>query len=71
MRRVLLFLMASVFLTASTALSQDVRYNFDRDTDFSRFKTYKWVSSKMPHGLTIWSRDRLWLRWTHSWQLKG
>jgi len=46
MRRILLFLMASVFLTASTALSQDVRYNFDRDTDFSRFKTYKWVVIK-------------------------
>jgi hypothetical protein len=21
----------------------EVRYNFDRDADFSKFKTYKWV----------------------------
>jgi hypothetical protein len=31
---------------ASTALGQDVRYNFDKDTDFSKFKTYKWVTLK-------------------------
>ncbi|MCE5307877.1 MAG: DUF4136 domain-containing protein [Acidobacteriales bacterium] len=23
--------------------AQDVQYNFDRQTDFSRFKTYKWI----------------------------
>jgi hypothetical protein len=26
--------------------AQDVRYNFDKDTDFSKFKTYKWVTLK-------------------------
>src|SRR5579883_2524890 len=27
-------------------LAQDVRYNFDKDTDFAKFKTYKWVPIK-------------------------
>jgi hypothetical protein len=29
-----------------SAWAQDVRYNFDKDTDFSKFKTYKWVVIK-------------------------
>jgi hypothetical protein len=28
------------------AFAQDVRYNFDKDADFSKFKTYKWVILK-------------------------
>jgi len=28
---------------AAYGFAQDVRYNFDKDADFSRFKTYKWV----------------------------
>jgi len=35
-----------LLLTAGTANAQDVRYNFDKNTDFSRFKTYKWVNVK-------------------------
>ncbi len=35
-----------LLLAATSALSQDVRYNFDKDTDFSKFKTYKWVELK-------------------------
>lgn len=27
------------------AWGQDVRYNFDRDADFSKYKTYKWVDN--------------------------
>ena len=30
-------------LVACCAFAQDVRYNFDKSTDFSKFKTYKWV----------------------------
>src|SRR5215467_5826106 len=45
MRRVFLpFLIALAIASASFA--QDVRYNFDKNTDFSRFKTYKWVALK-------------------------
>ncbi len=30
----------------SSALAQDVRYNFARDADFTQFKTYRWVAIK-------------------------
>jgi len=33
-------------MIAGVARAQDVRYNFDKDTDFSKFKTYKWVTIK-------------------------
>jgi hypothetical protein len=32
-----------VLLLPSTSAGQDVRYNFDRQVDFSLLKTYKWV----------------------------
>jgi hypothetical protein len=35
-----------LLLFLGTAFSQDVRYNFDKDTDFSKFKTYRWISIK-------------------------
>jgi hypothetical protein len=35
-----------VLLLASSAWCQDVRYNFDKDADFTKFKTYKWVTIK-------------------------
>jgi hypothetical protein len=40
---------AGVVLTLTLAaggFAQDVRYNFDRSADFSRFKTFKWVQIK-------------------------
>jgi Domain of unknown function (DUF4136) len=38
--------MAVMLMLASVALAQDVRYNFDKDADFSKFKTYTWVVFK-------------------------
>jgi hypothetical protein len=38
--------MVALLFVAENALSQDVRYNFDKDTNFSKFKTYKWVNIK-------------------------
>src|SRR5215469_694143 len=35
-----------VALAVGAAVAQDVRYNFDKKTDFSKFKTYKWVDIK-------------------------
>lgn len=35
-----------ILVIAGTALAQDVRYNFANGTDFSKFKTYKWVPIK-------------------------
>ena len=33
-------------LVATLAPAQDVGYNFDQQTDFAKFKTYKWVTVK-------------------------
>ena len=35
-----------LLMTASTLFAQDVRYNFDKNADFTKFKTYKWVDLK-------------------------
>src|SRR5690348_1703774 len=35
-----------VLVLATTALAQDVRYNFAQGEDFSKYKTYKWVQIK-------------------------
>lgn len=45
MTRVLLPIMLFL-LSAGTAGAQDIRYNFDKSADFSRFKSYKWVDLK-------------------------
>jgi hypothetical protein len=45
MKRVL-FLSTISLLVATAAFGQDVRYNFDKNADFSKFKTYKWVDLK-------------------------
>lgn len=46
MKKVSFILMALSLMIASSALGQDVRYNYDKQTDFSKFKTYKWVDIK-------------------------
>ncbi len=46
MKRISFLLVALLFIITSSALCQDVRYNFDKGTDFSKFKTYKWVTIK-------------------------
>ena len=44
-RRILLVILMSVVISGAVS-AQDVRYNFDNKTDFSRFKTYRWVKIK-------------------------
>ena len=46
MKRISFLCLALFLMVASSAFGQDVRYNFDKGTDFSKFKTYKWVSLK-------------------------
>jgi len=46
MKRILLSSVLGLFLVASNALAQDVRYNFDKSANFSNFRTYKWVTFK-------------------------
>jgi uncharacterized protein DUF4136 len=50
-------LMMGVFLlvAAGSAVAQDIRYDFDKDKNFSKYKTYKWVAIKgaqLPDELT-------------------
>src|SRR6476646_1962450 len=46
MRKFFVLSVATLLLAAGSSLAQDVRYNFDKSTDFSKFKTYKWVPIK-------------------------
>jgi hypothetical protein len=46
MKRIRLLSAFGLLLVAAAAFSQDVRYNFDKNADFSKFKTYKWVTLK-------------------------
>ena len=46
MNRLLLAVLVLLTLGASRGVAQDVRYDFDKDKDFSKYKTYKWVSIK-------------------------
>src|SRR6201989_138073 len=46
MKKFVFVCMALLLMVSARAFGQDVRYNFDKNTDFSKFKTYKWVSLK-------------------------
>ena len=46
MRKLSAFVLALLLIGAGTAAAQDVRYNFDKQANFSGFKTYKWVAIK-------------------------
>jgi hypothetical protein len=45
MKRVL-FAVLAMLAVATVASAQDVRYNFDKSANFSKYKTYKWVENK-------------------------
>jgi Domain of unknown function (DUF4136) len=46
MKKITLFTLGLIFLPASSGFCQDIRYNYDKGTDFSKFKTYQWVEIK-------------------------
>jgi hypothetical protein len=46
MRRLIVFAFILFLMSGSLLVAQDVRYNYDRKADFSKFKTYKWVDIK-------------------------
>jgi uncharacterized protein DUF4136 len=55
MRKRILLTTALFLMGMSSAFAQDVRYDFDKDKEFSKYKTYKWVAIKgaeMPDELT-------------------
>ena len=48
-------MIAVLSVPVASALAQDVRYDFDKDKDFSKYKSYKWVpikNAEMPDELT-------------------
>ena len=45
MKRILCFVPV-LLLLAGMAAAQDVRYNYDKAADFTKYKTYKWVEIK-------------------------
>jgi hypothetical protein len=46
MKKLIFVTFALMLLLASGALAQDVKYNYSKDTDFTKYKTYKWVTIK-------------------------
>ena len=55
MKTKVLLTLALLLAGAGFAAAQDVRYDFDKDKDFSKYKTYKWVPIKgadLPDDLT-------------------
>jgi Domain of unknown function (DUF4136) len=46
MKKLAFLTAAFLLLSVSAALAQDVRYDFDKEKDFSKYKTYKWVAIK-------------------------
>ncbi|HEY7351148.1 MAG TPA: DUF4136 domain-containing protein [Terriglobales bacterium] len=56
MKKLVFAVTTLLLLVASSAVAQDVRYDFDKDKDFSKYKTYKWVPIKdaqQPDELTM------------------
>ena len=54
MKKLSFISLALSLMIATSALCQDVRYNYDKGTDFSKFKTYKWVlikDAQMPNDI--------------------
>src|SRR5437016_12227874 len=50
-----LLISAFLLLAASSAVAQDIRYDFDKDKDFSKYETYKRVAirgAELPDDLT-------------------
>ncbi len=44
--KTLIVALAFFALAVVSLVAQDVRYNFDKNVDFSKYKTYKWVQIK-------------------------
>lgn len=58
-RASLLFSMVVLVLTCGFAAAQDVRYNYDKSEDFSKFKTYAWVPLKDAQPLNDITRKEI------------
>jgi len=55
MKKLRIFFIGLLAFIATSAVGQDVRFNFDVAADFSKFKTYRWVpieGATQAQGLT-------------------
>lgn len=46
MKKTMMSILLGLLTFGTVATAQDVTYNFDQATDFSKFKSYKWVAIK-------------------------
>src|ERR1700751_4451165 len=46
MKKLIFWAIALLVAGVTATVAQDVRYDYDKDKDFSRYKSYKWVSIK-------------------------
>ena len=46
MKKLAFLTIVLLLLGVRSSFAQDIRYDFDRDKDFSKYKTYKWVPIK-------------------------
>jgi hypothetical protein len=46
MKKLIFFAIALLLVGVTATVAQDVRYDYDKDKDFSKYKSYKWVSIK-------------------------
>ena len=46
MKTIVLSVLVMFLFGARVAVAQDVRYDFDKDKNFTQYKTYKWVAMK-------------------------
>jgi len=46
MKKLLFLVFALLVVAVGAAVAQDVRYDYDKDKDFSKYHTYKWVTIK-------------------------
>ena len=53
LQRVVLVLMGMMLLLAGKSLAQDVKTDYDRNTDFGQYKTYSWEQIKTQDPLMV------------------
>jgi len=59
MKRIALLVALVLGFAVGDAAAQEVTYNFDRDTDFSKFITYKWVDIKSVQQLDYITKEQI------------
>ena len=53
LRKAVFVLVACVFFTASASFAQQVKTDYDRNTNFAQYKTYSWEKVQTPNPLLV------------------